>query len=102
LSGIHDAGASVTESVTAAWRLIALAASMRDEADELLVVAALADSLAATNVAMTGTRQTINGWMGLCSFAPIVAAKGQALINLVSETEQMVGPVSQKIRGRLK
>jgi hypothetical protein len=98
LEGVHDSTISVTSSIIEVWRLLTLAASMRDPDDERLAIAAIADALKPTTLALSRSREEINGWMGICSSSPVVNAKGQTVIGLFSETVAALVPVTAKIR----
>ncbi len=97
LDGIRQETLVAVLHLTSAWKVLALATVMRDKRDELFALAMLKDALKPVAYQLRGSRQIINGWMGMCSQAATVNVKGQAVINIFSEIQQGIAPIQKTL-----
>jgi hypothetical protein len=102
LNLIHNQGDSVAGVSTAIGGLIVLAALMKDDTDEYLVLNQLNILLKSLAVTLPKSRQVINRTMALCSNFSTVNVKGQAMLNVFSELNSQVASLSKAISGVVK
>lgn len=77
--------------------LITLAATLRDEDDEFVVLHELRAFLVPTIQSLAAHREVINGAMTTCSNVATANVKGQALITVLSEMDHMLGPLAARV-----
>jgi hypothetical protein len=97
LALIHDQVQGVADTTAAVGDLIALSILMKDSDDELLVLLTLRTWLTVLRAELPHARQIINGEMALCSTSATVNAKGQALLNVLSEWNDPVASLSRRV-----
>jgi hypothetical protein len=70
---------------------------MKDAFDELQVLRALHTWLTVLTAELPHARQIINGAMSLCSNSATANAKGQALLNVLSEWNEPIVSLSKTV-----
>jgi hypothetical protein len=78
--------------------LVTLAAFMRDEIDEILLLREIKISIAGTIEQLPVERQVINQTMVICSNVATANVKGQAFLNIISELEDTLSLMADKVR----
>jgi hypothetical protein len=77
--------------------LITLAAVMRDKDDEFIVLHELRIMIPVAIKSLAGARQIINGAMNNCSDVATVNVKGQALLGVFSEMDNVLRSLSNRV-----
>jgi hypothetical protein len=98
LAGLADDAVPVEMVLGSTLTLLTLAAEMRDKMDEHYVLEELRDTVILVTQQLTNYRQLINQEMSQCSESATVNMKGQAVINIFSEIQQALAPVSNKLQ----
>jgi hypothetical protein len=88
LALIHAEGTTNAQTGQPIGSLVALAAQMKDPTDEVLVLQELEIFLKAIVGLVPKTREIINRTMRHCSQFAVVAIKGQAILNILTEIQQ--------------
>jgi len=97
LSLIHDQGQNVSTIAAGVSDLMVLSLLMKDSDDELQVLRALQTWLAVLTGSLPKARDIINRAMVQCSSSPSANAKGQALLNELSNWDDPIEQFSRTV-----